>query len=112
MTIWSLNKNVFISISTCSVYRSCDSSVDIVTGYALDDPGSIPYSAKIFFFSTASKSNLGPTQPPFQWVPGAIFRGIKQPGHESDHSSPSGTKFKTGEAIPPLSIRVHGIVLN
>jgi hypothetical protein len=37
---------------------------------------------------------LGPTQPPIQWVPGALSLGVKQPGHEADHSSPSSAKVK------------------
>jgi hypothetical protein len=29
-------------------------------------------------------------------------RGVKQPGHEVDHSPPSSTEIKNGEAIPTL----------
>jgi hypothetical protein len=43
----------------------------------------------IFLFTTASRTALGPTQPPIQWVPGALSLGIKQPGREADHSPPS-----------------------
>jgi len=32
---------------------------------------------------------LGPTQPPIQWVPGALSLGEKWPGREADHSPPS-----------------------
>jgi hypothetical protein len=31
---------------------------------------------------------LGPTQPPIQWVPGALSLGVKRPGREADHSPP------------------------
>jgi hypothetical protein len=48
----------------------------------------------IFLFTTASKMALGPTQPPFQWVPGAFSLGIKQLGRETDHSSPSSARVK------------------
>jgi hypothetical protein len=41
-----------------------------------------------------SRPALGPTQPPIQWVPGAFSLGVKQPGHEADHSSPSSAKVK------------------
>jgi hypothetical protein len=34
---------------------------------------------------------LGPTQPPIQWVPGALSLGVKRPEREADHSSTSST---------------------
>jgi hypothetical protein len=34
----------------------------------------------IFLFTTASRTALGPTQPPIQWVPGALSLGVKRPG--------------------------------
>jgi len=37
---------------------------------------------------------LRPTQPPVQWVPGALTPGIKQLGHEADCSPPSSAKVK------------------
>jgi hypothetical protein len=37
-------------------------------------------------FSTASRPSLGPTQPPLEWVPGALSQGVKRQGHEADHS--------------------------
>jgi hypothetical protein len=45
---------------------------------------------EIFLFSAASRPVLERTQPPIQWVP----RGVKQPGSEADHSSPSSTEVK------------------
>jgi len=49
-----------------------------------------------FFVSTTavSKPGLGATQPPIQWVPGTLCPGIKQPGHEVDHSFPSTAEVK------------------
>jgi hypothetical protein len=54
--------------------------VGIVTGYGLDDrrfgvpsPGRV----KTFHFSTSSIQTLGSTQPPIQWVPGALSLGAK-----------------------------------
>jgi hypothetical protein len=38
--------------------------------------------------------NLGPTQPPIQWVPGALSLGVKWPGREADHSPPSSAEVK------------------
>jgi hypothetical protein len=48
----------------------------------------------IFLFTTASTTALGPTQPPIQWVPGALSMRVKQPGHEADHSPPSSAEVK------------------
>jgi hypothetical protein len=38
---------------------------------------------------------VGPTQPLIQWVPGALFLGVKLLGREVDHPPPTG-------AVPPL----------
>jgi hypothetical protein len=42
----------------------------------------------IFLFTTAPRTALGPTQPPIQWVSGALSLGIKRPKREADHSPP------------------------
>jgi hypothetical protein len=44
---------------------------------------------RIFLFTTASRTALGPTQTPIQWVAGALYLGVKRPGLEADHSPPS-----------------------
>jgi hypothetical protein len=36
---------------------------------------------------------VGTTQPPIQWVPGALSLRVKRPGHEADHS-PSTAEVK------------------
>jgi hypothetical protein len=48
----------------------------------------------IFLFTTASRMALGPTQPPIQWVPGALSLGVKRLGHEADHSPSSSAEVK------------------
>jgi hypothetical protein len=48
----------------------------------------------IFLFTTMSRMAPGPTQPPIQWVPGALSLGVKRPGREADHSPPSSAKVK------------------
>jgi len=40
------------------------------------------------------KEHYRHTQHPIQWVPGAVSLGIKRPGGEGDHSSPSSTEAK------------------
>jgi len=46
------------------------------------------------FFTTASRTALGHTQPPIQWVRGTLSLGIKRPGREADHSPPSSAEVK------------------
>jgi hypothetical protein len=48
----------------------------------------------IFLFTTASRTALGTTKPPIQWVPGALSLGVKRPGREADHSPPSSAEVK------------------
>jgi hypothetical protein len=48
----------------------------------------------IFLFTTASRTALGPTQPPVQWVQGGSFPGDKAAGGEADQSPPSSTEVK------------------
>jgi hypothetical protein len=48
----------------------------------------------IFFFTTMSRTALGPTQPPIQWIRGALSLRIKRPGHEADHPPPSSAEIK------------------
>jgi hypothetical protein len=48
----------------------------------------------IFLFITGYGAALGPTQPPIQWVPGALSLGVNRSGREADHSARG--------AIPPL----------
>jgi hypothetical protein len=48
----------------------------------------------IFLFTTAFRTGLGSTQPPIQWVPGALSLGVKRPGREADHSPPSIVEVK------------------
>jgi hypothetical protein len=50
--------------------------------------------SKICFLSMSSRPILGPTQPPIQWVSGALSSGVKRPGHESDHSPPTSAEVK------------------
>jgi hypothetical protein len=41
-----------------------------------------------------TRTALGATQPPIQWVSGALSLGVKRPGREADHSPPSSAEVK------------------
>jgi hypothetical protein len=67
----------------------------IALGYGLDNR--VLHSRQrlgIFLFTTASRTALGPTQPPTQWVLGALSLGVNLPGSKADHSPPSSAKVK------------------
>jgi hypothetical protein len=57
----------------------------------------------IFLFTTASRTVLGPTQPPIQWVPGALSLGVKRPGCQADHSPPSSAEVEEWVELYPHS---------
>jgi hypothetical protein len=48
----------------------------------------------IFLFTTVSKTALGPTQPPIQWVPRSLSLRVQRLGREADHSPPSSAEVK------------------
>jgi hypothetical protein len=51
-------------------------------------------------------------QHPIQWVPVALSVGLKRPGREADHSSPSGVEVKECvELYLHSPVRLHGVVL-
>jgi hypothetical protein len=56
---------------------------------------------------------LGPTQPPIQWVPGALSLGVKRLGREADYSSSSSPEVKNARSYTSTpAIRLHGVVLS
>jgi hypothetical protein len=90
-------KNYFSAIYLNVMSR--DSSVGIALGYGMDYRGSrvrFPGGGGlgIFHFTTASRTALGLTQPPIQWVLGALSLGVKRPGREADHSPQSSAEVK------------------
>jgi hypothetical protein len=48
----------------------------------------------IFLFTTASRTALGPTQPPIQWISGDLSLVVKQPAREADHALQSSAEIK------------------
>jgi hypothetical protein len=67
---------------------SWDSSVGIATGCGLDDwvMGFDSRRGLVIFLFDMSRPALEPTQPPVQWVSGALPLGVKRPGREADRS--------------------------
>jgi hypothetical protein len=49
---------------------------------------------KNFLFFTSSRPVLRPTQPPIQWIRGAVSSEAKQKGLEADHSPPNNVEDK------------------
>jgi hypothetical protein len=68
-----------------------DGIVGIATHYGLDGPGIESHWGQDFLHP--SGWDLGPTQPPLQWVLG-LFPGLKRPGHGIDHPPLSSTEVE------------------
>jgi hypothetical protein len=82
-------------------YRSLDSSVSVVVGFGLATGLQFPGRGKRFFSFPHSSDRLqGPLSLQSIGYQGS-FMGVKQLGHEADHSSLSRAKVKNGSAIPP-----------
>jgi hypothetical protein len=92
------------------------SSIGIALGYGQDDRGSrvrFPAGAGNFSLHHRVQNGSGPTQPPIQWEPGALSLGVKRPGREADHSTPSSAELKEWVDLYLHSpIRLHGVVLS
>jgi hypothetical protein len=83
-----------------------DSAVDIRTGYRLDEQGvgsSTPDGGKNFYFSMSSRPALEPTQPPIQWVLGALSPEVKRSGSQADHSPQISAEVNVGLSLHPLT---------
>jgi hypothetical protein len=58
------------------------------------DQSSSPGRVKNFHFFVLPTPALGSTQPPIQFVPGALYLGVKRPGREADQSPPTTAEAK------------------
>jgi len=61
--------------------------------------------------TTTSRSALGPTQPPVQWVLRALLPGVKWPGHEADHTPPSNSTVKNAWGYTWFGCEIAGTIL-
>jgi hypothetical protein len=97
--------------------RSRDSSVGIASrlragrsGFKGSIPGGV---LGIIFFTTASRTAMGPTQPLIQWVQEALSLGVERSGREADHSPPSSAEVKNVRSYNSTApVRLHGVVLS
>jgi hypothetical protein len=93
---WTLHL-LILNVNTVSIKAGNFSSVGKATCYGLDDTEvgvRVPGRVKNFLFFTSSRPALGSTQPPIQWIPGALSPVLKWPELEADHSPPTSAEVK------------------
>jgi hypothetical protein len=73
---------------------------------------SIPRWGKRCLFLKTWRSAERPTQPHNQQVPWALYKGVRRPRHEANHSPTLSTKLRTRGATLQLPMRLHGGVVN
>jgi hypothetical protein len=77
------------------MYQNEDGYMSVIAmSYGLNGWGSIRRPRKSFLFYIVSRSVLGLTQPPIQWVPGALPLKLKRQIHEIDHSLSSSAEVR------------------
>jgi hypothetical protein len=73
--------------------KMVESRVDIAPELTLNVVR-IPVGSRIFSSPRRPDRPWGSTQPPIQWVPGALSPGVKRPGREADQSPPASAEVK------------------
>jgi hypothetical protein len=81
-------------------HRSRDSSVSIITGWMACVR--FPAAERLFSYAQRPDRLWGPPSLLSNGHWGFLSPGVKWPGREADHSSPSSAEAKNGGAIPPL----------
>jgi hypothetical protein len=84
-------------------------------GYGLDDRGSrVRFPAGGGNFSLHHRVQNGSVvhSASYPVVPEALSLGVKRPGHEADHSPPSGAEVKNSRSYISTPIRLYGLVLS
>jgi hypothetical protein len=75
--------HVLIHLRTYSLVLSSQrAGIGIRYGWMTEESSSSPGRVKHFLFPTSSRPALGSTQPPLQWIPGALPPGFKRSGCE------------------------------
>jgi len=97
----------FICFYVCFVeICSSEKQRDILTvGFLTFNPSHYSTSLIILWSSsTASRTAVGTTQYPLQWILGSLFVEVKRPGREADHSSPSSVEVNAWRytSAPPI----------
>jgi hypothetical protein len=67
---------------------------------------------RVFSFLNGILISSGRTQPPMQWVLGAVFPGVNWHGCDGEHALPSSAKVKNGSSVPPLLPSLQDMTLN
>lgn len=93
-----LVSNSHIGIVEFIVYYSGELLLFIDGGIVVQ----LPAEAPDFFSSEISTMVLGLIHPSIQWVPWALSLGVKQPGHDTDHSLPCSADLRIYGTIDPL----------
>jgi hypothetical protein len=94
---FTIISSVYVCVCACVCVCVC---VSVVTSNKLVDIYETCYERHyitrlgIFLFTAASRTALGSTQPPIQWVPGDLSLGVKRPGRGADHSPTSSAEVK------------------
>jgi hypothetical protein len=93
-----LNKACQFSFSfSLTFILSWENIVGRVIGYRLNNRGvgvPSPSRVKNVLFFMFSRPAVGPTQPPIQWVMGALSLRVQGQGCEADHSHPTSAEVK------------------
>jgi hypothetical protein len=85
-------RNICIIQLKITLYQGINIANSIKVCVCLKLPNLKPQCSIFIINVTASRMALGPTQPPIQWMPGALSLRVKRPGREADHSPPSSTE--------------------